>query len=99
MGLTGDHRKPINTRMKTRGQKSEKPVASCSSVIQKTRRLPLHYDFRLEQPGVAEERGRTQGPRISTCQQGGDAGSKDHPLEYGGFEGIIPEGEYGGGHE
>src|SRR6188472_3899472 len=99
MGLAEyKHKRDFKKTSEPAGKPAPKKVKGASRfVIQKHAARRLHYDFRLEMEGVLKSWALPKGLPWTRGEKHLAVEVEDHPIEYEAFEGVIPEGQYGGG--
>lgn len=100
--LLKDYRAKRDFARTTEPSGAEKSARSGSTergmfVVQKHDATRLHFDFRIELDGVLKSWAVTKGPSNNPADKRLAVRVEDHPVDYGDFEGTIPENEYGGG--
>lgn len=86
----------FNKTKEPKGEK-EKTLKKLKFVVQHHLARRDHYDFRIEWNGTLKSWAVPKGPSYSPNDKRLAVQVEDHPISYRNFEGIIPQGEYGGG--
>jgi len=93
-----DRKRDFARTPEPRGRRGRRAAqAAPQFVVQQHAARRMHYDFRLELDGVLKSWAVPKGPSLDSSERRMAVETEDHPLEYAGFEGVIPKGEYCGG--
>ncbi len=92
-----NHKRNFNNTKEPIGKERRKNSKKLSFVVQHHKARKDHYDFRLEYDGVLKSFAIPKGPSYNHKDKRLAVQVEDHPYSYRNFEGVIPQGEYGGG--